>query len=183
MINQNWYRWARIIVAVTLGIAISQAILRQNLMLALLAMIIAWIILFFLRGKVKEILADERVYQISGEAARWAIQIFSIIAVAFILFFYTQKDLNPAYEAISLTLSYSVCLLMLMYTIFFKFYNQLVWLKSKNIWIFVGIIILFVSIIFGLRLLSGEDDWICQNGQWVKHGQPDWPMPTVECKK
>ncbi|MCX6791279.1 MAG: GerMN domain-containing protein [Candidatus Gribaldobacteria bacterium] len=40
-----------------------------------------------------------------------------------------------------------------------------------------------VGIIFlAIRFLSGpEDSWLCQNGVWVKHGQPSEPMPSVIC--
>jgi len=47
----------------------------------------------------------------------------------------------------------------------------------------IVIVILFVIIFFiGLRFLSGEDDWICQNGEWVKHGQPAGPPPSLTCE-
>jgi len=52
---------------------------------------------------------------------------------------------------------------------------------KKGLLIF-GIIIL--AILFGLALvkgLSGEDDWLCQNGQWVKHGKPSSSAPTTGC--
>jgi len=46
------------------------------------------------------------------------------------------------------------------------------------------IAILFVlTIIIGFRIISGEDKWICQDGQWVKHGQPDTPKPDTPCPK
>lgn len=35
--------------------------------------------------------------------------------------------------------------------------------------------------VLGLRLLSGEDDWICSKGEWVKHGAPSAPKPTEAC--
>jgi len=45
------------------------------------------------------------------------------------------------------------------------------------------IILAFVVIILGMRFFSGEDDWICQNGEWVKHGQPDSAKPLISCDK
>jgi hypothetical protein len=47
-------------------------------------------------------------------------------------------------------------------------------------WILVFCVVL-VGIWFGIRFLSGEDDWICQNGAWVKHGMPRAPAPTTPC--
>lgn len=183
MINQKVYLWARVSVVIILGIIVAQSVIIENIFGALVAMIIAWILLFYLRSRVKDVLADERDYEIGGSAARWAIQIFSLVAIIFILIFYTQKNINPAYEAIALTLSYSVCFLMVIYTLIFKFYNRLIWLKEKNWLILLGLVILLMVVIVGLRLFSGEDDWICQNGQWVEHGHPDWPAPKIECNK
>jgi len=49
-----------------------------------------------------------------------------------------------------------------------------------------GFIVLILAIvviaILGFRLLNGpEDAWICQNGQWVKRGNPSAPRPTAAC--
>ena len=45
-----------------------------------------------------------------------------------------------------------------------------------------GLVFLGLIFILGLiRLISGEDDWICQNGEWVKHGMPSAPKPTTPC--
>ncbi len=44
------------------------------------------------------------------------------------------------------------------------------------------LVIIVVAIGAVLVLLRGnEDNWICQNGQWVKHGNPSKPMPTTLC--
>jgi hypothetical protein len=50
---------------------------------------------------------------------------------------------------------------------------------SKNTFIIIVIIILFA---LSLKFLSREDDWICSSGQWIKHGNPDFPIPSSECK-
>ncbi|NMB48817.1 DUF333 domain-containing protein [Candidatus Kuenenbacteria bacterium] len=34
-------------------------------------------------------------------------------------------------------------------------------------------------VLFVIR--GSEDTWLCVNGEWVKHGNPDSPMPTTEC--
>lgn len=39
-----------------------------------------------------------------------------------------------------------------------------------------------IGVAVGLvRLVSGEDDWICQNGAWIAHGKPASPKPTTVC--
>ncbi|MGC9049171.1 MAG: eight-cysteine-cluster domain-containing protein [Patescibacteria group bacterium] len=53
----------------------------------------------------------------------------------------------------------------------------------KKALIILAILIVLAGICFGLRFLIGgpEDTWICENDQWVKHGNPNVPMPTEPC--
>ena len=53
----------------------------------------------------------------------------------------------------------------------------------KKIVLLLGIIVLAILILFSLRFILGgsEDDWICVDGEWVKHGVPSAPMPTEPC--
>lgn len=53
---------------------------------------------------------------------------------------------------------------------------------NKIFKIVISLLIIFV-IIAGVRFLIGgaEDDWICDNGEWVKHGSPSAPMPSEPC--
>jgi uncharacterized membrane protein len=37
-------------------------------------------------------------------------------------------------------------------------------------------------LIFSMRFLAGEDDWICKDGRWIKHGAPSSPMPKEPCR-
>lgn len=44
-----------------------------------------------------------------------------------------------------------------------------------------GILIIIAAVIGGLAIFSGEDKWVCSNGQWVKQGNPKTAMPTAPC--
>ncbi len=63
-------------------------------------------------------------------------------------------------------------------------YSFLLFKKSpeKMKYVYIGLLII-IMIVGAIRLLSGEDDWICQNGQWVKHGNPDAVKPSVPCPR
>lgn len=39
------------------------------------------------------------------------------------------------------------------------------------------------AVIFGIRIITPEDSWQCQNGIWVRHGSPNTPQPTTTCEK
>jgi hypothetical protein len=42
-------------------------------------------------------------------------------------------------------------------------------------------IFLLVFAVISIRIISPEDDWICQDGQWVMHGRPLSSKPTTAC--
>lgn len=45
------------------------------------------------------------------------------------------------------------------------------------------IIIAVIAGVISLRFLLGgsEDEWVCENGEWVKHGEPSGKMPSEGC--
>ena len=55
-------------------------------------------------------------------------------------------------------------------------------IKKKIITGLIIIAIIFVAGVLIVRLISPEDNWICNSlGQWVKHGNPNMPVPTTGC--
>lgn len=48
----------------------------------------------------------------------------------------------------------------------------------KSIVVFLLII---AAIIFGIRMFTPEDTWLCQDGAWKRHGNPKATMPTEVC--
>ena len=53
---------------------------------------------------------------------------------------------------------------------------------KKYYYLILLVIIAVAGIILGVRIFSGEDNWICQNGEWVKHGNPNSPKPEIKCE-
>lgn len=51
----------------------------------------------------------------------------------------------------------------------------------KKAYFLLGLIGLILIIAIVLRLTSSENNWVCQNGKWLKHGNPDTAMPTTSC--
>src|SRR4030042_3983494 len=50
---------------------------------------------------------------------------------------------------------------------------------TKKILFAIGIVIAMAIVLLILRI--PEDSWRCENGQWVKHGNPSASMPTEPC--
>jgi len=53
--------------------------------------------------------------------------------------------------------------------------------KKNTAIIIASIIILATIAAISIKSLSGEDGWICQNGGWVKHGNPSLARPVGKC--
>jgi uncharacterized membrane protein len=176
------YQQIKLAIVVVIAVIFSQSIFYNNYLIPIVTLIISSLVLILLRHQVKEVIADERDYALAGKSASWAIQIYSWIAVIAMFILYAFKNLNPSYKPIALTLAYSTCALMLIYSLIFKFINKVKFTPNKSKFIvFVVILAIFLGI-FTIRLFSGEDNWVCQKEEWVQHGHPDFPAPTVPCK-
>lgn len=114
------YTVVRLGMVMALSAFIAASIVRHNYLWPVVAMVIAMIVLLTLRSRVKEILADERDYALGGKAARWAIQVFSLAAVALMFLFLWKGEQDPQLTVIAHVLAYAVCALMLLYSFLFK---------------------------------------------------------------
>ena len=176
------YQQIKLIIVVAIAIIFSQSIIFQNYLIPIATLVVSSLVLILLRRQVKEVVADERDYALAGKSANLAIQIYSWIAVIAMFVLYNLKDVNPSYEPIAMTLAFSTCALMFIYSLIFKFQNKIKFTQSKRKYIIFAVLLAILLSIFTLRLFSGEDNWICQNGQWVEHGHPSFAAPTVPCK-
>lgn len=176
------YQKIKLFSAIILAMFFSQCFVYKKFILALIILPVVTLILLWLRKKVKEVIADERDYEIGGRAALLAMQIFSWIGVIAMFGFYAFSELNPYYEAVAVTLAFSVCFFMLLYSFIFKFYSRVKFSNKKFFYILGAALLVAILGVMALRVFSGEDTWNCQNGSWVKHGNPNWPAPNKICQ-
>ena len=118
------YNTIRLIVVMVLAIVIGNMIVLKNFFIPVMLLGISSLFLMFLRKKVKEIIADERDYDLARKAASLAIQIYSLIAVVCMFIFWAYSDVNPHYKSIAMTLAFSTCGLMLLQGFIFRFLNK-----------------------------------------------------------
>ncbi|MDD3067185.1 MAG: hypothetical protein PHO48_05165 [Candidatus Gracilibacteria bacterium] len=52
----------------------------------------------------------------------------------------------------------------------------------KYILYIIAVLVIAAAVMLTLRILSGEDSWNCENGEWVKHGYPIAPHPIEVCE-
>ncbi len=176
------YNFYRMLATIIIAALISVFINLENFLVPIVTVITGMLLLYMLKKQVKEVIVDERDYELAGKAARYAITAFGFLSSIAVIILFALRTRSPLIEMAGSVLAYSVCLLMLLYTGIFSYYRDERSARSKKIFIALVIAAAFAVAIFGARFFSGEDDWICENGAWVKHGHPDSPMPTSVCK-
>lgn len=176
-------RTAKIVTFIISGAAAAVSAIAGRYFWLLLIFVAASTVLVLLRRRVTEVLADERDRGVAGQAALAAMYGFCWMAACVALAAFALRDANQYNETIALTLAYSACVIMVAYGLIYRYYDRLVLLKRKGLFVTLGLIIMVVVAVGGLRLLSPEDDWVCDNGEWVQHGHPEIPMPSTPCKK
>jgi uncharacterized membrane protein len=179
------FRIVKIVIAAVLAIVVGQAVVAENFLLGGIAVLAAFSLLLILRRHVKEVLEDERDYKIAGDAARWTITIFGVAgwAVSFLLLSF--RDTNPYNATAGSALAYAVCAMLITYSLsglLMRSRGEDDSRKRRMGYAAAALVIALLLAVFGIRLLSGEDDWICKNSAWVKHGNPSAPMPATPCK-
>jgi uncharacterized membrane protein len=175
------YQIIQAVVVAFIAMSFSAAVVINNYFISALLLIVGTLVLFILRRQVKEVVADERDISTMGHAAALSIRIYSWIAIVIMLVLYAGRASNPVFEPIAMTLAFGTALLMVIYSFLFKYYNRFKWSEHKVPFILMMTIILLIAVVAMIRLYSGEDNWVCSNGQWIEHGHPDFAKPTVDC--
>ncbi|MDD3940196.1 MAG: DUF2178 domain-containing protein [Candidatus Pacebacteria bacterium] len=113
------FKRINILLTIALGMIFGISVSLKYIMLPIVAFIIFSLINLYLRKRVVEIVSDERDFKIAGESALLSLRVFSILGVIVAMVLY-YLDNNSEYKTIALTLSLSICILMLLYSFLFK---------------------------------------------------------------
>jgi len=54
-------------------------------------------------------------------------------------------------------------------------------MKNQKKYYLLFLVILLVGLVVAIRFSTKEDTWICENGNWIKHGNPNSEQPTSGC--
>lgn len=54
-------------------------------------------------------------------------------------------------------------------------------MRNKLPIIICAFLVIVLTVLIGIRFFNNEDSWICQNDEWIKHGNPSAPQPTESC--
>ena len=82
-------------------------------------------ILYFCRRRIKAVVEDERIHRIGDQASRRTIEI-ALITMAIIgsTLLALGTDSRPELETVGVTLGYSVCSILVLYTILYNYFSR-----------------------------------------------------------
>lgn len=115
------YQRIKLVIVFILALIFSQVLYLKSFILPIALMIISSLVLMLLRRRVKGVVFDERDYALGGKAALIAIQVYGWLAASGLFVLYSQREKNLVYEPIALTLAFSTCFLMLLYSFVFRY--------------------------------------------------------------
>lgn len=118
------YQILRIIVAMFVAIVVGLSVSIGNILPAILGIVIGAMVSYIYKKSTNEIVEDERITKVSEKASRIAIVVFSISIALIGLFLITLRNAYPDYIQAGYTLSYSSVALLILYYIFYGYYNK-----------------------------------------------------------
>ena len=116
--------WMAAIVVIVAGLA-GWAVTAGNAFIPAPAVIIGAAILYFCRRRIKVVIVDERIHRIGEQASRRTIEIAVIVmALVASTLLALGTDNRPELETVGVTLGYSVCAILLLYTILYNYFSR-----------------------------------------------------------
>ena len=123
--KQKQFTQCGIIIIVSMGSLFAWSIMSGNTVVPIIAVIIGTVALYLCKSRVEEVIVDERTYKIGEQAARRTLQVFSIVSgVTGILLVVLSQYGYPEVTQVGLTLAYSSCALLVLYSLFYRYYNK-----------------------------------------------------------
>jgi uncharacterized membrane protein len=114
----------RVLAVAIVSVVVSVSINFGNWYLPVAAVAASWAFLYFLKGRVKEVIADERDYMIAGKASGLAVKIYLFASVVIGMILYANGGREGILFGTATTLLYSACFLMVLYAVLFKIYER-----------------------------------------------------------
>ena len=119
------YKQCVIIVAIGVVSLVVFAVISGYFALSIVAVIGGMVVLSFCKTRMSEVIIDERSYKIAEQASRRTLQVFAIISgVIGILLVLISQYGYPEVKQVGITLAYSACTLLLLYSLFYRYYTK-----------------------------------------------------------
>ncbi|MEN6573177.1 DUF2178 domain-containing protein [Methanobacterium aggregans] len=122
--EKKTYRYSRMIISTVVAVLVAVSVLLGNLLLAFITLLLGFLVSYFIKKNVYEITEDERTALVANKASRMAMLFFLTIITVLGVGLLTLKGSFPEFTQAGFTLADSACLLLLLYSGFYIYYNK-----------------------------------------------------------
>ena len=123
--NRKKFMYCQAAIGAFVGALVGWSIATRNVTLPMLAIIVGLILDRLCRGRVTEVVEDEMILRISEKASRRALQVFVAASGVVGVVLTTLRGGEYARLAqAGYTLAFSACALLMLYLIFYGYYNR-----------------------------------------------------------
>lgn len=112
-----------VVLTAAFGAVVGWSVSNGNALLPVIAVVAGVALLRLLKSRVDEVMEDERVERIGEKASRRSLQAFGLLAAMVGAILVTLGD-DTGFEQAGFTLLYSVCLLLVLYMVFYGYYSR-----------------------------------------------------------
>ena len=122
--DSKQFKTMKIIIVFTLSLIISVFVTTRNVIVPLVAVIVAIILMFLLKKNVHEVLSDERIEKIAGKAGYLTYSISAVILAMAGMVMMGLRQKFPELFPVAIAFSYTSCGMMVIYLFFFYYHSK-----------------------------------------------------------
>ncbi len=123
--NKRQFRICRTIITMAVGASMGASVASGNAIIPLITAGAGIGLLYLCKRRTTEVIEDERTHRITERASRITLGVFApSIAVLAAVVIALSKSALSGFEQAGLTLAYSACGLMVLYNIFYIYYEK-----------------------------------------------------------
>ena len=122
--TKKQFTFFRLLVVILLAMTISFLVIEKNYILGMVVIVTGMVVMYGLKKRVKDVLADERDWRLAGQSAMVTLNIYAVIGTfgGFMLLVLSSR--HPELEQLAYLVFYSICALLLLNSFIFNFYRN-----------------------------------------------------------
>lgn len=122
--NEKTYSSIRKLMVVIIGLGVAISIILENLVVAFALIIFGMAILIGFKQRLNVKIEDERIFTIAQKASMRTVQIFGFIIATISVSMLILRETYENFELMGSVLAYSACGFLLLYGLFYWYYNK-----------------------------------------------------------
>lgn len=122
--KQKQFRIISLLITVVMGAVVGFSVSIGNPALAVGVVLAGMAVMYNLKSRLEGVVEDERIHQVSQKASRITLQIVALGLALGGAFLIAMRDAYPGYIDLGFFMAYASCGVLVLYSLFYKYYNR-----------------------------------------------------------